>query len=735
MPRSQPAQKPPAATPEGCRPGEQQRHFIGGLVQTAALYFAFGFRASEWVTPYLVYFLLAADGRSNLERVTGAAVSTMVVFPLLAIIAVAAKWLLIGRIRPGRYPLWGVYYLRWWFVQNLISALPLQFLAGTPLLPFIYRLLGARIGRDVHIGTYHLAAFDLISIGEGASIDEAAWLLGSTVRNRELVIAPVHIGRGCFVGTGSVLREDTVMEDGARLEDLSLLPTGGRILRDETWGGSPAHRVTSPKVVHRARPVRGPWRRVATAALYAVLLLVIPVLHLGAFLPGVAILTHIDLYAQPLLYLAALPVAGACFVFVLTASLVLFKWLLVGRVRAGTYPVHGSFYIRKWIVDQLLTLSLDVVGSLHATLYLPLWYRAMGARLGRFVELSTATSMTPDLLDIGDGCTIADEASLGAARIEGGWLTLAPTRLGRRVFVGNSAVIPPGTSLGEESLVGVLSMAPNDLDQAAERGASWLGSPPIRLPRRQASALFPEQKRFCPSRKLCLLRGAVEMLRISFPPAGFIFVTTTVVASAIELWDRLGPSRALMLLPLVYGVSCIGVALAVVLAKWTIMGRFRPFERPLWSQFVWRLEFVNALYEFMVTPLMLDALQGTPLLPWYFRLLGARIGRRTYFHTTGIIEFDLVEVGDEAVVNDDSVLQSHLFEDRVLKASALRIGRRCEVGAVSVILYDSQMEDGAQLDALSLLMKGERLPAGTAWAGSPARRHIETHERPTGAAA
>ena len=38
------------------------------------------------------------------------------------------------------------------------------------------------------------------------------------------------------------------------------------------------------------------------------------------------------------------------------------------------------------------------------------------------------------------------------------------------------------------------------------------------------------------------------------------------------------------------------------------------------------------------------------------------------------------------------------------------------MGAVSVILYDSTMEDGARLDALSLLMKGETLPAGTAWA-------------------
>ena len=383
----------------------------------------------------------------------------------------------------------------------------------------------------------------------------------------------------------------------------------------------------------------------------------------------------------------------------------------------------------------MLTLSLDVVGSLHATLYLPPWYRALGARLGRFVELSTAISMTPDLLDIGDGGTVADEASLGAARVEGGWLTLSPTRLGRRAFVGNGAVVPPGTTLGDESLVGVLSIAPTDPGQAARPGASWLGSPPILLPRRQASALFSDQRTFCPPRKLCLVRAAVETLRISLPPAGFILVTTAVVTAGLELWDRVGLGAALLLLPLVYAGSCIAVALAVALAKWTVMGRFRPFERPLWSPFVWRVELVNALYEFMVTPLMLEALQGTPLLPWYFRLLGARIGRRTYFHTTGLIEFDLVEVGDEAIVNDDCVLQAHLFEDRVLKASRLRIGRGCEVGAVSVILYDSRMEDGARLDALSLLMKGESLPAGTAWAGIPAKRRNENHECSTAAAA
>ncbi len=65
-------------------------------------------------------------------------------------------------------------------------------------------------------------------------------------------------------------------------------------------------------------------------------------------------------------------------------------------------------------------------------------------------------------------------------------------------------------------------------------------------------------------------------------------------------------------------------------------------------------------------------------------------------------------------------MQTHLFEDRVLKASQLRLGRDCVVGVAAVALYDSEMEDGARLDALSLLMKGETLPADTAWVGIPA---------------
>src|SRR5262249_23684840 len=205
---------------------------------------------------------------------------------------------------------------------------------------------------------------------------------------------------------------------------------------------------------------------------------------------------HLDPLRHPLSYLAATPLLGVSFVVLVTMEVVVLKWLLVWRVRAGSYPVHGWFYVRNWMVEQLLAYSLHTVAPLHATLYLPAWYRALGAKLGRLVELSTATSMIPDLLEIGDGGTIADEASLGAGRIEGGWMTLGRTRLGRRTFVGNSAVVTAGTELGDGSLGGVLSGAPTRPGAAAQPNATWLGSPPRLLTRGEPRARFTDGRAY-----------------------------------------------------------------------------------------------------------------------------------------------------------------------------------------------------------------------------------------------
>jgi len=105
----------------------------------------------------------------------------------------------------------------------------------------------------------------------------------------------------------------------------------------------------------------------------------------------------------------------------------------------------------------------------------------------------------------------------------------------------------------------------------------------------------------------------------------------------------------------------------------------------------------------------------------FFRLMGAKIGRRVFMNTSCLTEFDLIRIGDDVALNQDATLQTHLFEDRVMKMSTIEIGDGCSVGANAVVLYDTRMEAGATLADLSLLMKGESLPAETAWHGTPAR--------------
>lgn len=695
------------------------KHALCGTLQAIGLYFVFAFRALRGYAALLSFFLLYGYGHTLYEAIAWSLLVGIALTPVTVLGGVAIKWLVLGRIRPGRYPLWGWYYVRWWFVQNVVDVMQLRTLAGTPLLPWILRLLGARVGKDVDILSENFAAFDVLSIGDGSSIEDEAAVYGYHVSQGELIIEPIAIGRRCFVGTRSVVAPGAVMEDDARLDDLSLLPAGARIPAGETWAGSPAEEVAGQAPDTTALK-RGAARETMISLLYAALVSLLPIVTLVALLPGIYILFQVDRLEQPLLFVAVTPIVGALFVVLISAQIGLLKWLLLGRVEAGSYPVHGWFYIRHWIVDHLLQIGLQVIAPIHATLYAIPWYRMLGARLGRFVELSTASSVQPDLLRIDDGGTIADEVSLGAPHLEGGWLTIAPTRIDRRAFVGNSGVIRGGTRLGEGSLVGVLSISPRGAE-AADSAKGWLGSPALFLPRRQSSAGFQEDRTYEPPRRLVCLRALVELFRVCMPPAINIVVAGVMIAGTLLLWPSVGPVATVLLLPAVLMAGCIGAGLFVALMKWLVVGRYRPFSHPLWSNFVWRLEFVNALYEFMLTPLLLEPLKGTPFLPWYCRLLGARIGRGVYMQTTGLLEWDLLEVGDHVCLNDDCVMQTHLFEDRILKASVVRIADGCSVGTGSVVLYDTEMERDASLNDLSILMKGESLQAGTHWIGSPAR--------------
>ncbi len=421
-------------------------------------------------------------------------------------------------------------------------------------------------------------------------------------------------------------------------------------------------------------------------------------------------------------FIAFSPLLAIAYVVLMCLLMAAVKWTLLGRIRPGQYSVWSLFYVRLWIVRQFGTLALELLHPIYATLFVAPWFRLMGAKVGRRAEISTATAVVHDLITIGAESFIADGVVLGAARTVPGAVVLAPTVIGRRTFLGNSALVPAGSTIGDNALIGVLSRPPADAPLAATGGATWFGSPPIRLPVRQVVTMFDEGARFNPPQHLVAARLMMETIRTILPLSIFISLLSMLLSVVGDLADLAHPGRAIAVafIPL-YLAFALGCGLSVVALKWLVVGRYSPVTKPLWSFFVWRTELVTSTYENLAVNLLLEPLRGTPWLPAYFRLMGAKIGRRVYLDTTDLTEFDLVTIGDDAALNDAAGLQTHLFEDRVMKVSRVTIGARATVGSLAIVLYDSVMGDGAELGDLSVLMKGESLPPGTAWEGSPAR--------------
>ncbi|CAK0777568.1 membrane hypothetical protein [Gammaproteobacteria bacterium] len=378
----------------------------------------------------------------------------------------------------------------------------------------------------------------------------------------------------------------------------------------------------------------------------------------------------------------------------------------------GSWPVHSETYYRKWLANQIQECSMHILHGVYATVYAPLWYRLLGAHVGKNAEISTAMGVVPDMLTLGDETFIADAVMLGDDEVDGGWMTVQPTIIGHRSFIGNGAYVPDGTVLPENVLIGVQSCTP-ETDKIRE-GDTWVGSPPIRLPARETLTGRPSWRRL-------LGRTLVETVRIVLPLAITIGVGYLIVLMTFD--DAVNESSLVFAWDLAIGGLWYGVGtfLFVLALKWLLIGRYVPRAVPMWTPFVWFSEAVTNLYEAIAVPNFLDMLRGTPMLVPILRRLGMRIGRGVYLDTTDFTEFDCVEIGDYAEINAWAGPQTHLFEDRIMKIGHVHIGARSTIHARGIVLYDAKVGDGAVLGPLTLVLKGEHIPPGTVWIGSPAQ--------------
>lgn len=714
-------------------PPPLRRRFFCGLAQALTLPFIFALVTAQWLGVFISYMLLTGPDAKWWQEI----LTLMGVYVLINVstlfITIAAKWLIIGRTKPGRYPLWGVYHYRLWVVQRLATLAHMKWLQGSPLLPMYLRAMGARIGKDVVIGDLDVGAADLVTIGDRASLGGKIKLSNAHVEGNELIIGPIVIGADAYVGTSCVIENDCALGEGAELRDLSAIPAGTHVAAWEVWDGSPARKtgmVNEAELPEQADA--SPARRNLNLFVYVAAFLVIPPLGLLPIFPAFWVFDKVDdwlgtvdrtayLMSAPLM---AWPMAFALVLF--TVGLVVaLRWAILPRVRSGRYSIYSSFYLRKWVIQLSTEVTLETLSSLFATIYMRNWYRLLGTGVGKDAEVSTNLAGRYDLIDIGEKNFIADEVVLGDEDIRRGYMYLDTVNTGARVFVGNDAVVPIGTRIPEGVLIGIKSKPP--ANEMISPGDTWFGSPPIKLPVRQRFDGGGANWTYEPSFWRKLLRASFEAVHISFPT--MLFITGAVLS--IELISEPLMAGDYSTVAMYFMMAALGMtafmSLTVVLVKWALMGVYKPVVKPMWSWWAMRTEAVAVLYSGLAGKVLMEHLRGTPFLPWYMRLFGVKMGKGNYMDAFDITEFDCVRVGDYCVLNSLCALQTHLYEDRVMKVGRVYLGDGVTVGAAATVLYDTNVGDFAQLGPLTVVMKGESIPGNSAWIGAPAEPFVHAH--------
>ncbi len=167
------------------------------------------------------------------------------------------------------------------------------------------------------------------------------------------------------------------------------------------------------------------------------------------------------------------------------------------------------------------------------------------------------------------------------------------------------------------------------------------------------------------------------------------------------------------------GAILLATAVVPIVAKWTLVGRWKPQRIRIWSLAYFRFWIVKTLLVFNPLPRLLV---GSPLYPLYLRALGARVSARALILTAHVpVCTDLLSIGPDAVIHKDVYLNGYRARAGLIEIGPVSVGERAFVGEHAVLEIGTELGPGAQLGHSSALLAAQAVPAGARWYGSPAQ--------------
>ncbi len=215
-----------------------------------------------------------------------------------------------------------------------------------------------------------------------------------------------------------------------------------------------------------------------------------------------------------------------------------------------------------------------------------------------------------------------------------------------------------------------------------------------------------------------VLCGLLQLLTF----VGYSYLAAFIVERG-ALWVSAGAGGLLEIylrLVLFAGAGFVGLCILPIVAKWVLVGRWKPQRIRVWTLAYFRFWLVKTLVQRSLVVLLLP---GSPLYVLYLRALGAKIGRGVaIFSRTVPACTDLLTIGEGTVIRKDTFFTGYQVQAGVIQTGSVTLGKNVFVGEMSVIDIDTELGDGAQLGHVSSLHPGQAVPAGEHWHGSPAVR-------------
>lgn len=673
------------------------------------------------------------DVPSPFELYLRAIVAAAAAFAGLTALPVAAKWLLIGKWKRERIPIWSLRYFRFWMVKTLVRTAPVSAFIGSPLYNLYLRALGARIGRGAVITSRFIpVTTDLFSVGENTILRKDSILLGYRARANFIEIGPVEIGSDAFVGEASVLDIDTAMGDGAQLGHASSLQSGQRVPDGRHYHGSPALECQSD-----CCPIAPMDCSMLRRALYAALQLA-SLIGFAAPISIVALHYWYEIFTQVTgIKMGHLhePTSGFVSLMLVASAGLLVAAMLLGLAIVyaiprlcnlflkpdKTYVLYGFHYWLQTVVSRLSNSRFYnlLFGDSSIIVH---YMRFVGCNLNEVEQTGSNFGTNqrhdnPFLCEIGSRTMVSDGLSMINMHMSSSSFRLNRTRIGDRNYLGNDIHYPPDGRTGANCLLGTKVMIP--IDGPVRENVGLLGSPCFEIPRMVERdkgvnvAFSPQMRRQRIAQKNWhnLVTASLFLLTRWL----FIFAVLFVAHLGIESYPAYG-ALALFLAGALITLFAVAFFAAIERAS-LAFGRLTPKMVSIYDPYFWAHE---RHWKLSDSPII-ERFGGTPFKNLVSRLVGIKIGRKVYDGGCSITERTLTEIGDCVNLNEGSVLQAHSLEEGVFKSDYVRIGSGSTLGPGAFAHYGVTMGEHVVLDADSFLMKGEVLERHTVWRGNPAK--------------